>query len=72
MARNLTNALRHLKPTNNSWCMDESYIKVSGVWKYLYRAVNFQSNSLNFLLSAKRDGKAAARFFRKALKGRHP
>jgi IS6 family transposase len=41
------------------------------VWKYLYRAVDSQGNTLDFLLSAKRDGKAAARFFRKVLKGQH-
>ena len=61
----------HLKPTNDSWRVDETYIKVRGVWKYLYRAVDSQGNTLDFMLSAKRDGKAAARFFRKVLKGQH-
>ncbi len=51
--------------------MDETYIKVRGVWKYLYRAVDSQGNTLDFMLSAKRDGKAAARFLRKVLKGQH-
>ena len=51
--------------------MDETYIKVRGVWKYLYRAVDSQGNTLDFLLSAKRDGRAAARFFRKVLKAQH-
>ncbi|MBE9182928.1 DDE-type integrase/transposase/recombinase [Oculatella sp. LEGE 06141] len=45
--------------------MDETYIKVKGVWKYLYRAVDSQGNTLDFMLSATRDGKAAARFFAK-------
>ena len=61
----------HLKPTTDSWRVDETYLKVKGVWKYLYRAVDSQGNTLDFLLSAKRDGKAAARFFRKLLKGQH-
>jgi IS6 family transposase len=62
---------QHLKLTNDSWRVDETYIKVKGVWKYLYRAVDSEGNTLDFLLSAKRDSKAAARFFRKVLKGQH-
>ena len=61
----------HLKLTNDSWRVDETYIKIKGTWKYLYRAVDSQGNTLDFMLSAKRDGKAAARFFRKVLKGQH-
>ncbi|MEP0914955.1 IS6 family transposase [Leptolyngbya sp. GB1-A1] len=61
----------HLKPTNDSWRVDETYIKVRGVWKYLYRAVDSEGNTLDFMLSAKRDGKAAVRFFRKVLKSQH-
>ncbi len=60
-----------LKQTNDSWRVDETYIKIKGVWKYLYRAVDSQGNTLDFMLSAKRDSKAAARFFRKVLKGQH-
>ena len=62
---------RHLKPTNDSWRVDETYIQIKGQWKYLYRAVDSEGNTLDFMLSAKRDGKAAARFFRKVLKARH-
>ncbi|MEP0925465.1 IS6 family transposase [Leptolyngbya sp. FACHB-711] len=62
---------RHLKPTNDSWRVDETYIKSKGMWKYLYRAVDSEGNTLDFMLRAKRDGKAAARFFRKVLKGQH-
>ncbi|MBD1999208.1 IS6 family transposase [Leptolyngbya sp. FACHB-541] len=62
---------RYLKPTNDSWKTDETYIKIKGKWKYLYRAVDSAGNTLDFMLSAKRDGKAAARFFRKVLKGQH-
>ena len=51
--------------------VDETYIKVKGVWKYLYRAVDSEGNTLEFMLSAKRDARAAERFFRKALKAEH-
>ncbi|WP_068820418.1 IS6 family transposase [Phormidesmis priestleyi] len=60
-----------LNPTNDSWRVDETYIQVKGAWKYLYRAVDSMGNTLDFMLSAKRDGKAAARFFRKVLKAEH-
>ncbi len=58
----------HLKPTNNSWRVDETYIKVKGKWKYLYRVVDSAGNTIDFMLSAKRDKRAAKRFFCKALK----
>lgn len=61
----------HLNPTNDSWRVDETYIEVKGVWKYLYRAVDSEGNTLDFMLSAKRDGKAAERFFRKVLRASH-
>lgn len=61
----------HLQPTNDSWQVDETYVKVKGAWKYLYRAVDSVGNTLDFLLSAKRDSKAAERFFRKVLKAIH-
>lgn len=51
--------------------MDETYIKVKGGWKYLYRAVDSQGNTLDFLLSAKRDATAAGRFLRKTLNAAH-
>lgn len=57
--------------TNDSWRVDETYVKVKGEWKYLYRAVDSAGNTLDFMLSAKRDAKAAERFFRKVLKARH-
>ncbi|EDX82752.1 Integrase core domain protein [Synechococcus sp. PCC 7335] len=62
---------RHLKPTNDSWRTDETYVKVRGKWKYLYRAVDSEGNTLDFLLSAKRDAKAAKRFFKKVLNASH-
>ena len=61
----------HLRPTNDSWRVDETYIKVKGEWKYLYRAVDSQGNTLEFMLSAKRDARAAERFFRKAINAAH-
>lgn len=61
----------YLKPTNDSWRVDETYIEVKGEWKYLYRAVDSKGNTLDFMLSAKRDAPAAKRFFRKALKADH-
>ena len=61
----------HLNTTNDSWKVDETYIKVKGEWKYLYRAIDSQGNTLDFMLSAKRDAKAAERFFKKVLKAKH-
>ncbi len=61
----------HLKQTNDSWRVDETYIKVKKQWKYLYRAVDSQGNTLDFLLSAKRDARAADRFLRKTLSASH-
>jgi transposase, IS6 family len=57
----------HLKPTNKSYRTDETYIKVKGKDKYLYRAVDSTGQTIDFLLTAKRDAAAAKRFFRKAL-----
>ena len=48
------------------WRMDETYIKVKGQWKYYYRAVDKQGQTIDFLLTATRDKKAASRFLRKA------
>ena len=50
-----------------SWRMDETYIKVKGKWCYLYRAVDKENNTIDFLLTKKRDKKAAKRFFIKAI-----
>ncbi len=50
--------------------MDETYIKVKGKWQYLYRAVDSSGQTIDFLLTAKRDAAAALRFFRKAI-GQH-
>jgi len=58
---------RHLKPTNKSWRVDETYIKVKGQERFLYRAVDSTGQTIDFLLTAKRDTAAAKRFFRRAL-----
>ena len=56
----------YLKRTNKSYRVDETYIKVSGEPKYLYRAVDSTGQTIDFLLTAKRDAADAKRFFRKA------
>jgi transposase-like protein len=58
---------RHLKPTNKSWRVDETYVRVHGRWCYLYRAIDSSGATIDFLLSAVRDADAAKRLFRKAL-----
>ncbi|QWH31833.1 IS6 family transposase (plasmid) [Bacillus mycoides] len=62
---------RHLKQTNDSWRVDETYIKVKGQWMYLYRAVDSKGNTIDFSLSKTRDKQAANRFFKKALRSFH-
>jgi putative transposase len=57
------------RPVNNSWRMDETYIRLNGKWIYLYRAVDKYGDTIDFLLRARRDGTAAKAFFRKAFKG---
>ena len=65
---------KRLKTTNDSWRVDETYVRVKGKWVYLYRAVDSSGATIDFLLSAKRDAAAAAeRFLTKALSGEnHP
>jgi len=55
------------RPGGSSWRMDETYIKVKGKWTYLYRAVDKFGKTLDFMLSERRDGAAAKRFFRRAI-----
>jgi transposase-like protein len=66
---------RHLRPCRGPWHIDETYIRVDGRWRYLYRAVDGTGQTIDFLLSARRDKQAARRFFRRALgraNTRHP
>jgi transposase-like protein len=55
------------RPVGKSWRVDETYVKVKGQWKYLYRAVDKAGNTVDFLLRAHRDTAAARRYFEKAI-----
>ncbi len=55
------------RSVGNSWRMDETYIKIKGVWYYLYRAVDKEGDTIDFMLSKKRDEAAAINFFEKAI-----
>ena len=61
------NAQARKRPTAISWRMDETYIKVRGKWTYLYRAVDRDGQTLDFMLSERRDTAAARRFFKRAV-----
>ena len=58
---------KHKRTVGGSWRMDETYIQVKGAWKYLYRAVDKEGKTVDFLLTARRDKAAAMRFFDKAM-----
>src|SRR2546429_1412357 len=65
----LEDAFHHRKqPVRVSWWMDETYIKVKGEWRYLYRAVDKQGQTIDFLLTEHRDTEAALRFLKKAIR----
>src|SRR5450755_1543567 len=57
---------RHRKPTNKSWRVDETYLRIKGRWCYLYRAIDSAGATIDFLLSALHDADAAKRLFRNA------
>jgi putative transposase len=64
----LAAVFRHRKrPVGSSWRVDETYIRVGGQWKYLYRAVDRLGQTVDFLLTAHRDVAAARRFFGRAI-----
>src|SRR5246127_1987956 len=58
----------YARSVGDSWRVDETYLKVRGQWVYLYRAVDKQGRTVDFLLSERRDVAAAKRFFRNAVK----
>lgn len=58
---------KYARPVGHSWRVDETYIKVKGEWKYLYRAVDKAGQTVDFFLSEHRDTEAAKRFFRRAI-----
>ena len=59
---------RFARPVGQSWRVDETYVKIKGRWTYLYRAVDKEGKTVDFLLRAKRDVAAAKAFFRRAFK----
>ena len=61
----------HLKMSGTSYRVDETYIKVGKLCMYLYRAVDKEGQTIEFLLSAKRDVSAAKRFFKKMMRADH-
>jgi transposase, IS6 family len=56
------------KRYSSRWHLDETYIKVKGEWKYLYRAIDENGNTIDFYLSLRRNAKAAKRFLKKLIK----
>jgi transposase-like protein len=56
---------RHAR--DDRWFVDETYVKVNGVWRYVYRAVDQYGQVIDLFVSARRDADAARRFFRRAL-----
>jgi transposase, IS6 family len=55
-------------PRSDSWRVDETYVRVGGKWKYLWRAIDKHGRLIDFMLSDRRNAKAAYRFLGKALK----
>jgi transposase-like protein len=58
---------RRKRPVGNSWRMDETYIKVAGKWKYLYLVVDKSGDTVDFLLTAKRDLAAARHYLERTI-----
>lgn len=58
---------RRERPVGKSWQMDETYIRVKGEWRYLYRSVDKEGNTIDFLLRAHRDKTAARRYLEKSI-----
>lgn len=55
------------RPVGTSWRLDETHLKVAGRWQYLYRAVDRDGHTVDFLLTARRDAAAARRFLERAI-----
>jgi transposase-like protein len=63
---------RFARPVGRSWRVDQTYIRVRGEWKYLYRTVDKQGNTVDFLLSERRNIAATKSFFKKAIQSYTP
>ena len=64
----LEKAFRRCKrAVGKSWRMDETYVKIRGEWRYLYRAVDKEGNTVDFLLRARRNKAAAQSYFEKSI-----
>jgi transposase-like protein len=61
----------HLKFTCDSWKLDETYVKIKGKWHYLYRAIDKEGNTLDWMLSVNRNKQSAKRFFKKLFSNLH-
>jgi transposase-like protein len=59
---------RYQGPRSGSWRVDETYVRVGGKWKYLFRAIDKHGQLIDFMLSDRRNTRAAYRFLRKAIK----
>src|SRR5215467_1781593 len=59
---------RYQRPVGRSWRMEETYVKIKGKWAYLYRAVDKEGHTIDFLLTPTRDRAAAEAFLRKAIR----
>jgi transposase-like protein len=61
-------AKRRLRKAGGSWRADETYVRVKGEWRYLYRAVDKAGKTIDFYLSVSRDEQSAYRFFLQAMR----
>lgn len=61
----------HLKMSGTSYRLDETYVKVGKDWKYLYRAVDSASDTIESMFTARRDVSAAKRFFKRPMRAEH-
>ena len=61
----------HLKQTGDSWRVDETYVKIKGKWHYLYRSIDKEGQTLDWMLSRHRNKQAATRYFKKVLSNNH-
>jgi transposase, IS6 family len=63
----LAEAARPCRQRGDRWQVDETYVKVAGQWRYVYRAIDQFGQVIDVFVSARRDAKAARRFFDQAI-----